>query len=158
MEVIALFKCVNQPFSPFLTISLCRASQYFSHKSSIFDLVPCLRSVGISSGPPVCCPSISFSVGLCSFSQKPLVLAISHILCGCVLASNSGQTTLVFCFLGKFQQVLHEPPSWCLNFWCDPTWSSLLPISTSSFRLNLVCYRLSSLRPNILNRMSSLVW
>ena len=54
MEVIALFKCVNQPFSPFLTISLCRAGQYFSHKSSIFDLVPCLQSVGISSGPPSC--------------------------------------------------------------------------------------------------------
>ena len=78
--------------------------------SSIFDLVPCLQSVGISSGLPVCCPSISFSVGLCSFSQKPLVLAISH-RCGCVLVSSSDQTTLVFCFLGKFQQVLRAPPS-----------------------------------------------
>ena len=61
--------------------------------------MPCLQSVGISSCLLVCCPSISFSVGLCS-SQKPLVLAISH-RCGCVLASSSGQTMLVFCFLGK---------------------------------------------------------
>ena len=74
--------------------------------SSIFDLVPCLQSVGISSCLPVCCPSISFWVCLCSFSQKPLVAAILH-RCGCVLASSSGQTTLVFCFPGKFQKVLH---------------------------------------------------
>ena len=40
----------------------------------------------------LCCPSISFSVGLCSFSQKPLVLAISH-RCGCVLDYSSGQST-----------------------------------------------------------------
>ena len=66
------------------------------YSSSIFDLGPCLQSVGISLCLPICCPSISFSVGLCSFSQKPLVLAISH-RCGCVLASSSGQTTLVFC-------------------------------------------------------------
>ena len=78
--------------------------------SSIFDIVLCLQSVGISSCLPVCCPSISFSVGLCSFSQKPLVLEISH-RCGCVLASSSGQTTIVFCFQGKFQQVLRPPPS-----------------------------------------------
>ena len=61
--------------------------------SSIFGLVPCLQSVGISSCLPVCCPS--FSVGLGSFSQRPLVLAILH-RCGWVLASSSGQTTLVF--------------------------------------------------------------
>ena len=36
-------------------------------------------------------------------------------------------------------------------------WSNLLPISTSSFRLNLVFSHLYSLRPNILNRTSSLV-
>ena len=69
--------------------------------SSIFGLVPCLQSVGISSCLPVCCPSISFSVGLGSFSQRPLVLVILH-RCGWVLASSSGQTTLVFCFPGKF--------------------------------------------------------
>ena len=80
------------PFSPFLTISLCRAGQYFCHP---VDLVPCLQSVGTSSCLPLRCPSISFSVNLCSFSQKPLVSAIPH-RCGCVLASSSGQTTLVF--------------------------------------------------------------
>ena len=53
----------------------------------------CIQSVGISSCLPFCCTAISFSVYLCSFSQKRLVLAISHI-CGCVLASSSGQTTL----------------------------------------------------------------
>ena len=78
--------------------------------SSIFGLVPCLQSVGISSCLPVCCPSISFSVGLGSFSQRPLVLAILH-RCGWVLASSSGQTTLVFRFPGKFQQVLRGPSS-----------------------------------------------
>ena len=78
--------------------------------SSIFDLVPCLQSVGTSSCLHLRCPSISFSVGLCSFSQKPLVSAISHI-CGCVLASSSGQTTLVFCFLGTFQHVLRVLPT-----------------------------------------------
>ena len=83
--------------------------------SSIFGHVPCLQSVGISLCLPVCCPSISFSVGLGSFSQRPLVLAILH-RCGWVLASSSGQTTLVFCFPGKFQQVLREPPSRCLHF------------------------------------------
>ena len=62
---------------------------------STFDLVPCLQSVDISSCLTVCCPSISFSVGLCSFSQKLVVLAISH-RCGCVLASSSSQTTFVF--------------------------------------------------------------
>ena len=69
--------------------------------SSIFGLVPCLQSVGISSCLPLCCPSISFSVGLCSFSQKPLELAILH-RCGCVLASSSVQTTLLFCFPAGF--------------------------------------------------------
>ena len=118
--------------------------------------MPCLQSVGISSCLPVWCPSISFSVCLCSFSQKPLVLAISH-RCGCVIASSNGQPTLVSCFLGKFQQVLRPPPSWCLHFWCDLTWSSLLLISTSSFQLNLVCSRLSYLRPNTLNRIAGMI-
>ena len=72
--------------------------------SSIFDIVPCLQSVGISSCLPVCCSSISFSVGLCSSSQKPLVLAMLH-RCDCVLASSSSQITSVFCFLGTLQQV-----------------------------------------------------
>ena len=73
--------------------------------------MPYLQSVGISSCLPVCCPSISFSIDPCSFSQKPLVFAISHIR-GCVLASSSGQTTLVFCF---FNRCLRAPPP-CLVF------------------------------------------
>ena len=125
--------------------------------SSIFDIVPCLQSVGTSSCLPFRCPSISFSVGLGSSAQKLLVSAISN-RCGCVLASSIGQTTLVFCFLGTLQQVLRALPSWCLHLWCGPTWSSLLPISTSSFRLNWVCSHLSSLRTNILSCTSLLVW
>ena len=60
--------------------------------SSIFDIVPCLRSVGTTSCLPLCYPSISFSVDLCSFSQKLLVAAISY-RCGWVFASSSGLTT-----------------------------------------------------------------
>ena len=41
--------------------------------------MPCLRSVGISSCLPLCCPSIYFSVDICSFSHKLLVLSISPI-------------------------------------------------------------------------------
>ena len=123
-------------FLTFLNHLLVHGRPLFE-SSSIFDLVPCLQSAGISSCLPLRCPSISFSVGLCSFSQKPLVSVISH-LCGCVLASGSGQTTLVFCFRGKFQQVLRALPSWCLHFWCDPTWSSLLPISTSSYKGKMI--------------------
>ena len=59
-------------FSPFLTISLCRAGHYFSHG------VSCLQSVGISSCLPLRCPSIS--VDLCSLSQKLLVSFISLCL------------------------------------------------------------------------------
>ena len=56
------------------------------------------------------------------------------------------------CFPGTFQHDLcRVPPSWCLHFWCDPTLYSLLPISTSSFRLHLVCSHLSFIRPNIQN-------
>ena len=68
--------------------------------SSISDLVPCLQSVGISSCLPLRCPSISFSAGLCSFSQKLPVLAISH-RCGWALASRSGQTTNSILFSRK---------------------------------------------------------
>ena len=96
-------------FLTFLDHLLVQGRPVFE-SSSIFGLVPCLQSVGISSCLPVCCPSISFSVGLDSFSQRPLVLAILH-RCRWVLASSSGQTTLVFCFPGKFQQVLRGPPS-----------------------------------------------
>ena len=67
--------------------------------------MPCLQSVSISSCLPICFPPVSFSVDLCFSSQKLLVAAISH-RCGCVLASSSGQTT-VFCFPGKFQQMLY---------------------------------------------------
>ena len=62
-----------------------------SSVSRYFFLSPCMLSLHPFFDRPL--PS----------SQKPLVLAISHG-CGCVLASTSGQTTLVFCFLGKFQQ------------------------------------------------------
>ena len=50
-----------------------------------------------------------------SFYPKLPVLAISH-RCGWVIASSSGQTTLVIYFLGTFQQVLCAPPSRCLHF------------------------------------------
>ena len=80
-------------------------------------------------------------------------LAISHRW-GLVLVSSSGRTTLVICFLGKFQQILCAPPSWSLHFWCGPNWSSLLPISPSSFRLNLSCSHFCSLLPNIQTHMS----
>ena len=143
-QLLSIYSLVSLTFLTFLDHLLVQGRPVFE-SSSIFGLVPCLQSVGISSCLPVCCPSISFSVGLGSFSQRPLVLAILH-RCGWVLASSSDQTTLVFCFPGKFQQVLRVPPSWCLHFWCGPTWSSLLPISTSSFLLNLVCSHLSSLR------------
>ena len=46
------------------------------------------------------------------------------------------------------QPGLPSCPSQHPHFWCDPTWSSLLSISTSSFRLNLAC---SYFRPNIQN-------
>ena len=130
---------------------------------AIIWVIQYFRSCAMSSvswyffmSPFMLCLHLCF-VYLRSLSPKLPGLAISH-RCGWFLASSSGQTTLVFCFLGKFQLVLCAPPSWCLHFWCGPTWSSLLPISTSSFRLNLVCSHLSSLRPNIQNRMSLLVW
>ena len=52
----------------------------------------------------------SYMLSLHLFFGRPLLFlpetcAISH-RCGCVLASSSGQTTLVFCFPGKFQHVL----------------------------------------------------
>ena len=46
--------------------------------SSIFDLVPCLQSVGISSCLPVCCPSIS----LCRAGQyfsHPVFSILCHV-------------------------------------------------------------------------------
>ena len=81
-------------FLTFLDHLLVQGRPVFQ-SSSIFDLVPCLQSVGISSCLPVCCPSISVSVDLGSFFQKLLVATISH-RCGWVLASSSGQTTLLF--------------------------------------------------------------
>ena len=63
---------LNREFltSPFFTISLCRAADILV--SQYFQSMPCLQSVGISSCLPLCYPSISFSVDLCSFSQKLL--------------------------------------------------------------------------------------
>ena len=58
--------------------------------------MPCLQSVGISSCLPVCCTPVSFSVGLCSFSQKHLVLGISHIY---VVAFSSQAVTNHFSIL-----------------------------------------------------------
>ena len=92
------------PFFTFLDHLLVQGRPLFE-SSSISDLVPCLQSAGISSCLPLYNPSISFSVGLCFFSPKLPVLAISQ-RCGWVLAANSGQTTLVFCFLGKFQLII----------------------------------------------------
>ena len=66
--------------------------------------MPCLQSVGISSCLSLCCSSISFSLDLCSISQKLRVSVISNI-CDCVLASNSGQISLVCCFPGKNQKI-----------------------------------------------------
>ena len=122
--------------------------QYFrycamSSVSWYFFTSPCMLSLHLFFGRPLLLlPETS---SLCDFTQM-------------WLNSRLKQWPTHFCFIGKFQQVLRAPPSWCLHFWCVPTWSSLLPILTSSFRLNLVCSCLSSLRPNILNRMSSPVW
>ena len=140
-------------FSPFSTISLCRVGQYFSH--AVFSVLCHVFSqlVFLHVSLYVVPPSLSRSASVPP--PRNLVAAILH-RCGWVLASSSGQTTLVFCFPGKFKQVLRGPASWCLHFWCGPTWSFLLPISTSLFRLNLVCSHLSSLRPNILNRTTYL--
>ena len=82
-------------FLTFLDHLLVQGRPVFQ-SSSIFDLVPCLQSLAISSCLPLCCPYISFSVGLCSCSQKLLGATISH-RCGWVLASSSGQSTLDFC-------------------------------------------------------------
>ena len=100
------FLCSSNSFTffTFLDHLLVQGRPLFE-SSSISDLVPCLQSVGISSCLPLCYPSISFSVSLCFFSPKLPVLAISQ-RCGWVLAANSGQTTLVFCFLGKFQLII----------------------------------------------------
>ena len=89
--------------------------------SIISHIVPCLQSVGISSCLPLCCPSVSFSVDLCSFSQKRLVLAISH-RCGCVLALSSGQTTLVFVFQESFNMFMFT--SFLMSYF--PMWSDLI--------------------------------
>ena len=139
------------PFSPFLTISLYRAGQYFSHPvfsvlchvsvSWHFFMSPCMLSLRLFLGrPPFLLPETS---SRSDFAQMWLCSRLKQW-------PN-------FCFPGKFQQDLRGPPSWCLHFGCGPTWFSLLPISTSPFLLNLVCSHLSSLRPNILNRTSSLV-
>ena len=46
-------------------------------------------------------------------------------------------------FPWKFQHVLYARPAWCHPYRCGPTLSSLLPISTSSFRLRWVCSHIS---------------
>ena len=138
---------------------------YFSHLSHLSWSSPCagpasffviqyFRSCAMSSVSwyflmsPFRFPSISFSVGLCSYSQKPLVSAISH-RCGCVLASSRGQTALVFGFLGMFQQVLRVLPSWCLHFWCGPTWSSLSPMSSANIIAQGGSFSMFSVRTSI---------
>ena len=139
--------------SAFLTISLCRAGHYFSHP--VFSIL--CHVFRISSCLPLCCPSISFSVGLCSFSQKLLVLVISH-RGGCVLTSSSGHTTLVFCFPGKFQQVymsllISDVVQWLQsNLVFPPAHLNILIAAEFSLRSSFV------LRPNIQDRMSLLVW
>ena len=97
------------PLSPFLTISLCRAGHYFSiqyfrycamyrYSVSWGSMSSCLH-VYLYVVPPS--PFRSASAP----SPRKFVLAMSH-RCGCVLASSRDQTTLVFCFPGKGQQVL----------------------------------------------------
>ena len=131
----------------------------FSRKNTDFphEIVACLhpvfsivchvfhQSVSLYVFPYVVIPSLFRSTS--APSPRNFLSQRFCTLCGWVLTSSSGQTTLFFCFLGKFQQVLCVPASWPPHFWCDPTWSSLLPISTSSFRLNFVCSRVSFLRP-----------
>ena len=104
--------------------------------SSIFDIVPCLQSVVISSCLPLCFHSISFSLDLCSFSQKLLVAAISHRY-GWVLASSSGQTTLGFVFQESFNR-FYVCSFLMSSFLMWPNLVFPLPISTSSFQQNLV--------------------
>ena len=110
---------------------------------------PCMLSLHLFFGRPLLLLPETFSLS---------ALAQTASVCGCVLASSSGQTTLVL-LSRKFStgSVSHAPLSWCLHFWCGPTRSSLLPISKSSPWLNFVCSNISSLRPNIQNRTSLLV-
>ena len=95
-------------FLPFLDHLLVQVQPLF--ESSIFYLVPSQLVLTVSfSCLPLCCPSISFSVDLCSFSQKLLVCDFAQMwLCSHL---KKCQTTLVFCFIRKFQPVICAPPS-----------------------------------------------
>ena len=64
------------PFSPFLTISLCRAGQYFSHP--VFSVLCQFFSQSVFLHVFLYVVPPSLSVDLCSFSQKLLVVTISH--------------------------------------------------------------------------------
>ena len=98
--------------------------QYFrscamSSVSWYFFMSPCMLSLNLFFGRPLLLlPETS---SLSDFTQM-------------WLRSRLKQWPNHFCFLGKFQQVLRPPPSWCLHFWCDPTWSSLLPIMLHFYR------------------------
>ena len=94
--ILVIMTITFSPFSPFLTISLCRAGQHFIHP--VFSIL-ChvfsqllFRHVSLYVVPPSLFRSASVP------SPRNL-LAISH-RCGCVLASS--QTNLVFCCLGNF--------------------------------------------------------
>ena len=84
ISVIQYFRsCAMSSVSRYFFMSSCMLSLQLLvqgrpvfQSSSIFDLVPCLQSVGISSCPSLCCSSVYFSVDLCSFSQKLLVATI----------------------------------------------------------------------------------
>ena len=117
----------------------------------MFGLVPCLQPVGISSCLPLSYPTISFSVDL----RLPATYSISDSTQRCSRVNQWPHNCYVL-FPGQFQLVSCVPPSWC-HFWCGPTVSSQLSMSTSSFCLSRVWYRLSFVRPTIQDRMSLLV-
>ena len=85
-------------FSSFLTISLCRAGHYLSHP--VFGLVPCLLSVGISSYFPLCYRYISFSVDLCSASQKLFWYQRFRTDVIVFLLQTVAKPPLIYCFPG----------------------------------------------------------
>ena len=100
LEIVVNCTCCDDPpmchcictVSLFLTVSLRRAGQYFL-SSSIFDLVPCLQSVGMSS--PRNLHSQRFRTNVVTFSPQAV----------------AKPPYIVFCFIGKFQQVLRALPS-----------------------------------------------
>ena len=113
-------------FSPFSTISMCRDGQYFSQLVFLPLCFPSSLFRSTSAPSPRNFQSQRFRRDVVVFSPetvaKPLKsFVFRKVSIGCIYAHNSR----------------------CLHFRCLPSWSSILPISTSSFRLNLICYHLS---------------